>query len=50
MAISSEHLPDDASAIPALVRSIEPSYAVERCDCYMPGWHPILLVLAFAPK
>ena len=48
MSLSSEHLKDDFTAIPALVRSIEPRYAYKGCDCD-PGWTFKALVLAFDP-
>ena len=48
MSISSEHLDDDATAIPSLVRSIEPSYTVRGCDCVKQNfWTARPLVLAF---
>ena len=42
MSLSVEHLPDDFTAIPALVKSIEPSYKYRGCDCELSGWtvHP----------
>ena len=33
MSLSAEHFSDDAAAIPALVKSIEPSYRHWGCDC-----------------
>ncbi len=48
MSISSEHLADDATAIPSLVRSIEPRYTVQGCDCVKQNfWTARPLVLAF---
>jgi len=48
MSISSEHLDDDDTAIPALVRSIEPRYSVRGCDCVRRNyWTARPLVLAF---
>jgi FkbM family methyltransferase len=37
MSLSSEHLSDDGTAIPALVKSIEPRYKHWGCDC-VPRW------------
>lgn len=48
MSISSEHLDDDDTAIPALVSSIEPRYTVRPCDCVQRSfWTAKPLVLAF---
>jgi FkbM family methyltransferase len=35
MSLSTEHLPDDATAIPAVVKSIEPGYRYWGCDCVL---------------
>jgi FkbM family methyltransferase len=49
MSISSEHLRDDPTAIPALVNSIEPGYRYQGCDCVPEGWGLRPEVLAFDP-
>jgi FkbM family methyltransferase len=53
MSISTEHLPDDVTAIPAAIRAIEPRYAFQECDCMLSNrWTAKPLVLAFdaAPR
>jgi len=51
MSLSAEHLPDDATAIPAVVKSIEPRYTHSGCDCERPSmWSDVkAMVLAFDP-
>lgn len=49
MSLSSEHLADDFTAIPALVRSLEPSYRYRGCDCDIRQRRLKALVLAFDP-
>ena len=59
MSLSTEHLPDDFTAIPALVNSIAPNYVHAGCDCgiaLVPGsanpwlrWRIVAAVLAFDP-
>ena len=49
MSLSSEHLKDDFTAIPALVRSIEPDYSYKGCHCTA-GWTLKALVMAFDPR
>lgn len=49
MSISTEHLPDDFTAIPALVRSIEPRYTSTGCDCLVQPPRIKALVMAFDP-
>ena len=50
MSISIEHLADDFTAIPALVHSIEPSYAATGCDCALEHNRVKALVMAFDPN
>jgi len=52
MSISSEHLADDFTAIPALVNSIDPGYKVRGCDCVnqRAGQSFKAQVLAFDPQ
>jgi FkbM family methyltransferase len=47
MSISAEHLDDDAQAIPALVKNLQPSYHLEYADCQDQGSHVKPLVLQF---
>jgi FkbM family methyltransferase len=47
MSISAEHLPDDAQAIPAVVKSLQPSYKLEFADCQDQGNRVTPLVLQF---
>lgn len=51
MSISSEHLDDDFTAIPAVVKSIEPRYSYRGCDCDKRPrtWKWRALVIAFDP-
>ena len=49
MSISSEHLPDDFSAIPAVVKQIDSRYRYHDCDCQFKRTHLRSLVLAFDP-
>lgn len=50
MSISTEHLEDDFTAIPALVHAIEPNYTNKACDCFVEKKGPIrALVMAFDP-
>ena len=49
MSLSSEHLDDDFTAIPALVHSIEPNYIHRGCDCDARQHRFKALVLAFDP-
>ena len=49
MSLSSEHLKDDFTAIPALVHSIEPNYTHRGCDCSNIQKRIKALVLAFDP-
>jgi FkbM family methyltransferase len=49
MSLSSEHLEDDFTAIPALVHSIEPNYTYRGCDCIKIQKRIKALVLAFDP-
>ena len=49
MSLSSEHLPDDFTAIPALVKSIEPRYRYQGCDCEAQDRRAKARVLAFDP-
>ena len=49
MSLSSEHLPDDHTAIPALVKSIDPNYRVTGCDCGMVEHRVASRALAFDP-
>ena len=51
MSLSTEHLPDDATAIPAVVKSIEPRYTYYGCDCVWTDLRSDVkaLVLAFDP-
>jgi FkbM family methyltransferase len=49
MSISTEHLPDDYTAIPALVNSIAPNYTHRGCDCLFNGRRITALVMAFDP-
>lgn len=49
MSLSSEHLPDDSTAIPALVKSIEPRYSYRTCDCQLIEKRVRSQVLAFDP-
>ena len=49
MSLSSEHLPDDYTAIPMLVKSIVPGYKVQGCDCIRYPWLAQAYVLAFDP-
>jgi FkbM family methyltransferase len=49
MSLSSEHLEDDFTAIPALVHSIEPNYTYRGCDCLKIPKRIKALVLAFDP-
>jgi FkbM family methyltransferase len=50
MSLSTEHLPDDSTAIPALVNSIAPNYVHTGCDCGWVGWRIKAAVLAFDPR
>jgi len=50
MSISTEHLADDFTAIPALVHSIEPSYANKACYCVLEHNRVKALVMAFDPN
>jgi len=47
MSLSTEHLADDFAAIPALIHSIEPSYAHTGCDCVVGHKRFTALVMAF---
>ncbi len=51
MSISSEHLSDDFTAIPAVVKSIDARYSYRGCDCDKAGmsWKWKALVIAFDP-
>jgi FkbM family methyltransferase len=49
MSLSSEHLEDDFTAIPALVHSIEPNYTHTGCDCFITQRRIKATVLAFDP-
>jgi FkbM family methyltransferase len=49
MSLSSEHLADDYTAIPALVKSLEPRYRYRGCDCEGKKGRIRALVLAFDP-
>jgi hypothetical protein len=49
MSLSTEHLPDDFTAIPAVVNSIAPNYAHAGCDCAWVGSRIKALVLTFDP-
>jgi FkbM family methyltransferase len=49
MSLSSEHLEDDFTAIPALIHSIEPNYTYRACDCDTQPKRTKALVLAFDP-
>lgn len=50
MSISTEHLGDDFTAIPALVHSIEPNYTNQACDCTIKDERVKALVMAFDPN
>ena len=50
LSISSEYLADDYTAIPALVRSIDPRYDVRGCDCERIERRYKALVLAYDPR
>ena len=47
MSISAEHLADDAQAIPAVVKSLQPGYKLEYADCQDQGSRVQPLVLQF---
>lgn len=49
LSISSEHLPDDFIAIPALVREVDPRYVAQPCHCVLQNEHMKAFVLAFHP-
>jgi FkbM family methyltransferase len=49
MSLSSEHLADDYTAIPALVKSLEPRYRYRSCDCVGTRGRISARVLAFDP-
>jgi FkbM family methyltransferase len=49
MSVSTEHLEDDFTAIPALVHSIEPNYTHKACDCIVTVKSIRALVMAFDP-
>ena len=49
MSLSIEHLPNDFSAIPALVHSIESNYTHKGCDCKVEQRRLKALVMAFDP-
>ena len=49
MSLSSEHLDDDLTAIPALIHSIDPNYTHRGCDCDTEPKRTRALVLAFDP-
>lgn len=51
MSISSEHLADDFTAIPAVIKSIDARYSYRGCDCDKQGlsWKWKALVIAFDP-
>ncbi len=51
MSISSEHLADDFTAIPAVIRSIDARYTYRGCDCDKErlSWKSKALVIAFDP-
>lgn len=49
MSLSSEHLADDYTAIPAVVKSLEPRYRYRGCDCEGKKGRIRALVLAFDP-
>ena len=50
MTISAEHLPDDFTAIPALVHSIDPRYSTRGCDCTSEQGKFRAQALAFNPQ
>lgn len=50
MTVSSEHLPDDFTAIPALVHSIDPRYSMRGCYCSSEQGKLRAQALAFDPK
>lgn len=49
LSVSTEHLDDDFTAIPALVNSIEPGYTRQACDCKIQDNRVKALVMAFDP-
>jgi FkbM family methyltransferase len=49
LSISAEHLPDDFTAIPSLINSIEPRYSHRGCDCVRQPDRVQAMVIAFDP-
>jgi FkbM family methyltransferase len=49
MSLSSEHMPDDYIAIPALVKSIAPRYRYSGCDCEAARRRISARIVAFDP-